>query len=74
MFWKKSGFTFIVVEFCESTSRIGSENKITRKINETIIPEFNTNAEGCAFDCLNFLMITRIVIAVRGRTIKSFMI
>lgn len=47
---------------------------MTRKINATIIPEFNTKAEGCAFDCLIFLIITRTVIKVKGIMIRSFSI
>lgn len=40
----------------------------------TIIPEFNTNADGCGFVCLIFFIITKIVIAISGITIKSLII
>jgi hypothetical protein len=50
------------------------EKSKTRKTKATIIPEFNTRAEGWAPERLIFLIITKIITADKGITIRSFMI
>ena len=42
-----------------------------RKIKATIIPEFNTKAEGSGLVSLIFFIITKTVITTKNKTIRS---